>query len=65
MSLWNPKKPLNQPPHFGLVGCIKASEVKPHDASERAAINAEYDAKVSRRKRSTTSMFDRSTKGSR
>lgn len=20
MSLWNPKKPLNQPPHFGRVG---------------------------------------------
>ena len=65
MSLWNPRKPLNQPPHFGRVGAVIAHTNPVVCQAERTAINAEYDAKVSRRKRSTTSMFDRSTKGSR
>lgn len=53
-TLWNPRKPLNQPPHFGLVGSVRAADSKPHDSAERAAINAAYDAQAERRKRSTT-----------
>ena len=65
MSLWPRNKPLAQPPHFGRVSAVIAHTNPVVCPAERAAINAEYDAKVSRRKRSTTSMFDRSTKGPR
>jgi hypothetical protein len=36
MSLWNPRKPLNQPPHFRR-GSVP---VKPQDPVERAALVA-------------------------
>lgn len=65
MSLWNPKKALNQPPHFGRVGAVIAKATPVVSDAERIAINAQFDAQAERRKRSTTSMFDRSTRGAR
>lgn len=44
-SLWNPRKPLNQPPHFGRVG--RQSDAKP-DATARAAERAIHAAQFAR-----------------
>lgn len=36
MSLWNPRKPLNQPPHFGRVGA-QHERTQPDQAQKDAA----------------------------
>ena len=65
MSLWNPSKPLNQPPNFGRVGAVSMNETKPITPAEQTAINAMYDSQSGRRDRCYATAFDRSTKGSR
>lgn len=45
-TLWNPKKPLNQPPGFGRVGCF-ANPSKPCQA-EKAAKDAINSAQFAR-----------------
>ncbi|MBL7091713.1 hypothetical protein [Acidovorax sp.] len=67
MSLWNPRKPLNQPPHFGTVGAVQASPVTKFDDALHKAQEALYDAKVQRSKRagSRSTVFDRGSSGSR
>lgn len=65
MSLWNPKKALNQPPHFGRVGAVVAQVSSAVSDAERVAINAQFDAQKGRRNRASTAVFDRCTKGSR
>jgi hypothetical protein len=65
MSLWDPKKALNQSPHFGRVGAVVAHASSVVSDAERIAINAQFDAQKGRRKRVSSSVFDRSTKGSR
>lgn len=65
-TLWNPRKPLNQPPHFGRVGAVIAHTNPVVCPAERTAINALYDGKLHRGKRAGEgTAFDRSTKGSR
>lgn len=65
-TLWNPRKPLNQPPHFGIVGAAETVDSKQFDAALQKAKDAHYDSQAGRRKRSTErAIFDRSTKGSR
>lgn len=44
-SLWNPRKPLNQPPGFGRIG--RQSDDKP-DATARAAERAIHSAQFAR-----------------
>jgi hypothetical protein len=44
-TLWNPRKPLNQPPHFGRVGA--KPENRP-DASAREAERAIHAAQFAR-----------------
>ena len=41
MSLWNPKKPLNQPPHFGRVGQQREPTPKA-DAAARAVRESQF-----------------------
>ena len=41
MSLWNPKKPLNQPPHFGRVGRQREPAPKA-DAAARAVRESQF-----------------------
>lgn len=41
MSLWNPKKPLNQPPHFGCVGQQREPTPKA-DAAARAVRESQF-----------------------
>ena len=36
MSLWNPRKPLNQPPHFGLVPPAQRSSAMTLQPQQRA-----------------------------
>jgi hypothetical protein len=50
MSLWNPRKPLNQPPHFGLVAA--RSEIKRDDVAA-AAKNAIQAAQFARTEKTT------------
>lgn len=45
MSLWNPRKPLNQPPHFGRVAARDSSN---RDDVQTAARMAHQEAKFSR-----------------
>lgn len=47
MSLWNPRKPLNQPPHF-RTGSVPT---KPQDPVERAALVALNHARNDRSNR--------------
>lgn len=67
MSLWNPRKPLNQPPHFGALGAVQASTHTKFNEALHKANEALYDAKTTRSKRAgnRTTVFDRSTSGSR
>lgn len=65
MSLWNPKKPLNQPPHFGKTGAAahdKGAKVDPVVAGALLALREGTDI---RRLRKDATIFDRATKGSR
>jgi hypothetical protein len=63
-TLWNPRRPLNQPPHYGHVTAA-AEQSKPFDHAADKAAEAIYPSQSTRRKRSDKSVFDRSTKGSR
>lgn len=66
-TLWNPKRPLNQPPHFGLVGAKEAPKQTAFDEVAQKVSEALYDSQSTRRKRagSFKTVFDRSTSGSR
>ena len=44
MSLWNPKKPLNQPPHFGRVG--QQREAAPKTDAAAQAVRASHFARM-------------------
>ena len=50
MSLWNPRKPLNQPPHFGLVA--GREEIKRDDVAA-AAKSAHQAAQFARQEKTT------------
>lgn len=41
MSLWNPKRPMNQPPHFGRVGQQREPAPKA-DAAARAVRESQF-----------------------
>lgn len=47
MSLWSPKKPLNQPPSFGRVGHNNTHAINP-DPMARAAERAIHAAQFER-----------------
>ena len=64
MSLWNPRKPLNQPPHFGR-GAVQYEQPRKFDPAVQAATEAIEDGKRFRRQRAGTTAFDKSTSGSR
>lgn len=64
MSLWNPRKPPNQPPHFGR-GQVQYETASKYDPAVQAAKEAIEDGKRYRRKRAGTTAFDKGTSGSR
>lgn len=65
MALWNPNKPLNQPPHFGKAGAQIKGLNRKYDTATAAVERASREGMEIRRVRSTSTPFDRGTKGSR
>lgn len=64
MSLWNPRKPLNQPPRYGQI-TPQQEPPPPYDPLTQILRDAEFAAKAKRGRKSVVSVFDKSTKGSR
>jgi len=59
-TLWNPRKPLNQPRGYGSVNCVKA-EPTSSPLDERLAAAALKHSRIGRsRNRGSATVFDRS-----
>lgn len=61
MSLWNPRRPLNQPPHYGAITAVKGTPTS-NPIAESEALAALKEAQRGRARRAGSNAFDRGVK---
>ena len=64
-TLWNPRKPLSQPPHYGHVGHPEQPKSTPADLAVSGAKTALFEAHEHRTRKNIYTSFDKGLRGTR